>query len=407
MSLPSPSASGYNRAMRVHARRCLLLLTLALCLSPLFAQPGEELSARLDRVFADPHLQGASLGVCVRRLDGTVLYERGADKPLMPASNMKLVTAATALRTWGEDFRFATALYADAMPSTAGVVAGNLYLKGSASPRLDSGFLLRVAKRLRADGLCALRGAVIGAGPVYSQVRPQAALLDARELHNALNKLGVVIGKLPQEGEVPAEAVRLYRWESDPTSVLLTVMNKRSDNAIAEGFLGALRYLHQATEGLSNDFVQAAWQGRGLCLDGCRFVDGSGLSRQNRLTARFLTDLLVAARSLDEVGKRFVASLPVAGQDGTLRLRMRGTPAAGCVRAKTGFLTGACTLSGYVERGGQGLCFSILMNNHRCGPEPMRAIQNRACAELADWLGRSTPAGSVIAGQPAPSPTTP
>lgn len=374
------------RLLRHLGLTCLLLAAAgALAASP------PELQQRLDRVFAASCLQGADLAVVVRSEAGATLYDRRSNLPLMPASNMKLVTAATALRTWGEDYRFPTALYADAAPDAAGVVKGNLYLKGLAHPTLDRAFVVRLAQRLKAEGLRQVTGAVVCAGPLTCEPHPHPEQRDATALHGALTKLGVTIAQPPGPGEVPASAVLVHRWESDSTGMLLTSMNKRSDNDIADGFMQTLRFAHGASRSTYDQFVQGVWKPLGLPLEGCRFVDGSGLSRQNRLTAAFLVSLLRAAREDDLTGPAFIRSLPVAGQDGTLRLRMTKTCAAGKVHAKTGFLTGACTLSGYVDGNQQNLCFSILINNHRCGPEPMREIQNRACVAMAEWLAAAPP----------------
>jgi D-alanyl-D-alanine carboxypeptidase/D-alanyl-D-alanine-endopeptidase (penicillin-binding protein 4) len=369
--------------------RNLLLATIALlavALPPAAAAPSPEaLRQALGRVLADPRLQGVDLGVCVQDLSGTALYERGADLALMPASNMKLVTAATVLRTWGDGYAFPTAIYADAKPDTRGAVVGNLYLKGLAHPVLDRGFIVRAAQRLCREGLRAITGTVICAGPVTCEPHRDPKRRDAEALFTALNKQGVVINHPAQAGEIPTAATLLHRWESETTGELLRSMNKRSDNAIADGFAQSLRYQHAAA-GSYDSFVQDAWRPLGLPLAGCRFVDGSGLSRQNRLTPRFLAGLLQAAYRDELLRPNFLEALPVAGVDGTLRLRMQGTCAAGTVRAKTGFLTGACTLSGYVSGNGTVLCFAIMMNNHRDGATPMRDIQNRACVAMAEWL---------------------
>lgn len=361
----------------------LLAVAAPLCAAP--PSPA-ALRDRLDRILADPCLQGVDVGACVAGKTGGTIYEHHADAALMPASNMKLVTAATVLRTWGDRYSFPTALYADAKPDHRGAIVGNLYLKGLAHPVLDRGFIVRAAQRLYREGLRAITGTIVCAGPVTCEPHPNPELRDAEALFGALNKLGVVINRAAEIGEIPPTAALLHRWQSETTGDLLHTMNKRSDNAIADGFAQSLRYQH-AAEGSYDAFVKDVWRPLGLSLDGCRFVDGSGLSRQNRLTPRFLVRLLQVAYGDELLRPNFLDALPVAGKDGTLRLRMQGTCAAGTVRAKTGFLTGASTLSGYVPCNGTVLCFSIMMNNHRFGATPMRNIQNRACVAMVEWLG--------------------
>ena len=169
---------------------------------------------------------------------------------------------------------------------------------------------------------------------------------------------------------------------------LLREMNKRGDNGIADGIMGSIRRAHGACEGSYGELVHLMWRQIGLRTEGCRFVDGSGLSRSNRLTPRFLVGLLTYMRTQSPEAGAFVHTLPIAGSDGTLRVRMTGTCAAGNIRAKTGFLTGASTLSGYVDTCGQQLCFSIMMNNYKSSTPAMRQVQNSACVAMAAWCRR-------------------
>ncbi|MGL5032485.1 MAG: D-alanyl-D-alanine carboxypeptidase, partial [Microcystaceae cyanobacterium] len=106
-----------------------------------------------------------------------------------------------------------------------------------------------------------------------------------------------------------------------------------------------------------------------------RIADGSGLSRSNVSTPRALVDTLRAMYSSPQ-GQLFVASLPVAGMNGTLTRRMRSTPAEGNVYAKTGTLTGVRALSGYINNPTYGtLVFSILANDSsRSGDAMVRGI---------------------------------
>jgi D-alanyl-D-alanine carboxypeptidase/D-alanyl-D-alanine-endopeptidase (penicillin-binding protein 4) len=116
---------------------------------------------------------------------------------------------------------------------------------------------------------------------------------------------------------------------------------------------------------------------------GIAIRDGSGLSRGNRATAGFLADLLVAAARSAEA-ELFLGALPEAGQEGTLARRFRDSALAGRVRAKTGTLSGASALSGYLwTRGDQLLAFSILMEWDRPvrGADP-RDLQERLVAAL-------------------------
>jgi len=376
----------------------------------------------LDAVFADKAL--VQMGVLVTTLEGETLYERAPDLPLMPASNMKLVTAALALRTWGDHYRFRTVVYGDQPLGADGRLPGNLYLVGAGHPLLDDDFLARLARALAGDKLKGVAGSVVGvrrvtngldadrelqearlaralagdklkgvAGSVVGVRRvtngldADRELQEARLVDQALRAQGVAVGGAPRVGELPEGACKLRGWESDTVETLALRMNKPSNNRIADGLMHSLMIAHEANDRDVDALMKQAWRHLGLDLDGCVFVDGSGLSRRNRLTARFLVGLLRTMRNDSPHAGAFVHTLPVAAVDGTLRKRMCNSCAAGTVRAKTGFLTGACTLSGYVDRNDRRLVFSMLMNGHTVDGDVIRALQNRACSALARSCG--------------------
>jgi D-alanyl-D-alanine carboxypeptidase/D-alanyl-D-alanine-endopeptidase (penicillin-binding protein 4) len=121
-------------------------------------------------------------------------------------------------------------------------------------------------------------------------------------------------------------------------------------------------------------------QEQGIPLAGVRIVDGSGLSRLDRLTANTLVAMLRASWLDQDLREILIASLPVAGRSGTLGSRMRGTAAAGRVRAKTGTLNEASALSGYVKRR---IAFSVIQNGSPVSLHWARRAQDRFAAVLA------------------------
>ena len=144
------------------------------------------------------------------------------------------------------------------------------------------------------------------------------------------------------------------------------VINKRSHNGYADSLM---RYLG------GPGAAKATLAQLGVDPGAFRIADGSGLSRSNTTTPRALVDTL-RAMYYSPQGQLFVASLPVAGQNGTLTRRMRATPAQGNVYAKTGTLRGVRALSGYANNPTHGtLVFSILANDFsRSGDSLVRAI---------------------------------
>ena len=119
---------------------------------------------------------------------------------------------------------------------------------------------------------------------------------------------------------------------------------------------------------------------------GLNIADGSGLSLQNTVTARLIGAMLAYADARMPRDQRdaFWDGLPIGGVDGTIRGRFRDSASKGRVRAKTGTLFGASSLSGYVTaRSGERLVFSILMNHAGSAAEARRA-QDAIVAALID-----------------------
>ena len=133
--------------------------------------------------------------------------------------------------------------------------------------------------------------------------------------------------------------------------------------------------------------IRAYLTSQGVPMSGVSLSDGSGLTRDNTLTARALGELLVAVQD-EPWFADFKASLPVAGNTkrmvgGTLRYRMNGTRAEDNAAAKTGSLTGVTSLSGYVKgRDGHLYVFSMLSNYTGSSPRP---IEDKLVVTLADW----------------------
>lgn len=208
-------------------------------------------------------------------------------------------------------------------------------------------------------------------------------------LREALHKRGVTTQyrtALPER--VPREARLLYTHTSPPLSDILVLLNKPSDNLVAECLmrtLGRVEY-QQGSAAAGERVMRAFLQQAGLDLNALHIVDGSGLSRRNQISARNLVALL-RYMARHPLAKVFIDSLPVAGVDGTLRHRMVNTPAQGKVRAKTGSLSRVSTLSGYLTtQGGEELVFALLMNNYNGSVAAVRAVQDAIVVRLVQGL---------------------
>ncbi len=167
----------------------------------------------------------------------------------------------------------------------------------------------------------------------------------------------------------------------------IRVANKRSQNFYAEQILKTLgrELLGEGSFTRGGEAVQAFLEKQAVTTEGCLLVDGSGMSRENRLTARCITELLVqVARS--DVGQTYIESLARAGTDGSLRNRPLKSDVQAEAFGKTGTLAGVRVLSGYVRsQGGELLTYSFLMNGGAAGSWTARALQDRALDALARY----------------------
>jgi D-alanyl-D-alanine carboxypeptidase/D-alanyl-D-alanine-endopeptidase (penicillin-binding protein 4) len=175
---------------------------------------------------------------------------------------------------------------------------------------------------------------------------------------------------------LPLESRVLAAHESPTFSEMLKVVNKESQNLHAEMLL---RLLGQRTRGegsvaAGHEAVQAFLARLGVAAD-WGLEDGSGLSRSDLVSPRGLVALLAAMARHPEAAP-FRESLAVMGVDGTLKSRLKGTPAEGRIQAKTGTLRLVNALAGYATRpAGEPLVFSIVVNNHNLpGREAVAAI---------------------------------
>ena len=370
--------------------------------------PLEKLQADIDVVLQDPLFTTASIGIKVVAVEtGEVIYEKNTHKLHHPASTTKLFTAATALAKLGADYRFETTLYVDAAADAEG--ASNIYLKGRADPTLQRDDLVKLADAFLQTGVQSVRGNIVidetyldhvpeGPGWMWDDRPLIISALSIREiepdtntwsrafacgylLKTALMERGINVAGEVVSGTVPSDAQIIAKHLSPPLADILKLMNKPSDNWVAEllfktigaeviGKPGTWKKGRQAvTEYLSEIMSEPPAH---------RFVDGSGLSRYNLLNAELLTDLLVYMYQTFELMPEYLVSLPIAGVDGTLRNRMKGMYAEKVLRAKTGTLSGVSALAGYtVTADDEVFAFGVLISHYIALPASARDIQDK------------------------------
>jgi D-alanyl-D-alanine carboxypeptidase/D-alanyl-D-alanine-endopeptidase (penicillin-binding protein 4) len=413
-------------------RAGLLIVLVSLAVVLLLSVPGVASAALKDKVAATLGRYGMTgSGTSVAVFDLTAkkyVYKLRPDVLRLPASNEKLVTSSTALALWSATFRFSTQVFVDVAPDAEGVVRGNVYLRGLGDPTfstesfadrhwdMETGDVQDLVRSLRTLGVQRVTGSVVADEGYFDALRrvtnwrssmsaycgplsaltlnassasdggyvADPALAAATSLTRRLRTAGIRVAHAPTHGVAPITATLVSTERSAPLSRVLAKMNKPSDNFLAEELLKGLGAgfgaggTTAAGAGVAKGFLQSI----GID-DGFRVRDGSGLSYQDRLTTRTVLKILGEMARRDDFAV-FYRSLAVAGVDGTLKHRMRGTTAAGNVRAKTGTLNDASSLSGYVTTAnGHTLTFSMLMNGDPVNVARAHAAQDAVAALLA------------------------
>ncbi|MAQ92208.1 MAG: D-alanyl-D-alanine carboxypeptidase/D-alanyl-D-alanine-endopeptidase [Rhodothermaceae bacterium] len=390
-------------------RLCLTAVAVVLASLSALAQPTYDrwaLADSIDAVLGERAFGPAHWGAHVVDLEtGEVYYSRDAYASFIPASNMKLLTTAAALDVLGPDHRFVTRL------SGAGTVAfgtldGPLVVRGVGDPAFAGSRYrteLRGVFQAWADSLRERRiRAIFGPILVTDAAVPDPDSRFVRALLTALEDADIQVvdrtvrvvppEALPDEGML----VPLASYSSPPLASIVRTTNEDSDNLYAERLLWVATAAAYPGAGPPPSNLRSAAIGsflRRIDIDPQMAVvaDGSGLSRQNRLTPSGTVDLLTVmwthpSRATQEA---FVGSLPVGGITGTLERRYRIGDARGNVRAKTGFINGVRTLSGYVTTAsGRELAFSLMCNGYTVRTSRINWAQDTVVELLADFRGR-------------------
>ena len=340
------------------------------------------------------------------------VYRHNTLRALKPASNEKLPVAVTALSVLGTNFKFRTELRAEGH-QTGDVWEGRLVLKGYGDPSLSGRELGRLTAAFAKLGVTRVTGAVVGDESYFDTARTapgwkasyykdecpplsalvvnrarfkgsvtsNPALAAAKILRAKLVSRGIEVDGRARVGQATGDA-DTFVIESPALRWVVRRMDRQSDNFYAEMLmkeLGARTGRGGTTHG-GVQTVRRELRARGIPMDGVAIADGSGLSAYDRLTPKALAKLLHSAYADPEIDDVFVASLPLAGVNGTLFDRMTSGPAYRNVRAKTGTTDSASTLSGYVRTR---FVFSILMNGNPIPWWYARQAQDRFAQVLA------------------------
>ncbi len=182
-----------------------------------------------------------------------------------------------------------------------------------------------------------------------------------------LKQRGVHVQGQIKKGQVPSDAQVVASSSGETVSELIRLMMKYSNNFIAEMLTNQLALVAGSQVGNLSDglrVVHSHIQSLGFSSKDFITSNAAGLSRQNRLKAHSLVKLLQIYHSHFSSSYEFISSLPIAGQDGTLKNRMKS--AKGQVRAKSGQLDGVIGLAGYVQTQNQGIkTFAVIYNGKK------------------------------------------
>jgi len=219
------------------------------------------------------------------------------------------------------------------------------------------------------------------------------SLFTTTTFKDALEQIGITVkGKVALE-KIPQKSRRIATHRSDPLSSIISVANKASNNFVAEQLLKTLGAHQIGAPGTTEkglQIVRKFLEELDIPADTYTLENGSGLSRNNRLSPQQIVRLLTYMYDSFEVRSEYVASLAIAGVDRTLQRRLRNTQAEGRLRAKTGAIRQVSCLSGYAaSKDNEVFAFSIMMNNYKSGGYAVKKIQNQIGLLLTEFY-RST-----------------
>ena len=195
------------------------------------------------------------------------------------------------------------------------------------------------------------------------------------------------IAELPGYLPVEYKTVQLASHTSPPLGDIVCEINKESNNLFAELLLRTLgREIGEDGSADGGEKVEKKlFEAAGITAEQFYAADGSGLSRWNLVTPMAVLRLLRYMRE-QAAWPSYYESLPIAGVDGTLKNRMRGSAAKGNVRAKTGSLGRVRSLSGYVTtRDNEVLVFTMIVNNYGVPNGTAHLLQDLVCERLANF----------------------
>ena len=361
----------------------------------------QNLQARLDSLTKDRMFNSTQLGLMVYDLtDDSTLYKFNPRQTMRPASTMKLLTSISALDHLGAKYDFRTSLYYTGSVKDS-VLTGDLYCVGGMDPLFDTNDMKAFAESVRALGIHTFRGKIVevrgfkdsdllGEGWCWDDDNPTLSplLIDKKDefasrLVQMLDKDSIFVDGPSTTGTLPKNALLLCSRSHKLVDVLEPMM-KNSDNLYAESMfyqLAASTGASPAKASHGRQMILKTLQNAGVTGQ-YKIADGSGLSLYNYVTPELLAKLLIYAYRKSGIIRYLYASLPIAGEDGTLKKRMKDSPAHLNVRAKTGTVTGVSSLAGYALASNNHMLVFSIINQGIMKADDGRNFQDKVCNAL-------------------------
>jgi len=362
------------------------------------------------------------------------LFSHNANVPLIPASNTKLFTTAVAVYFLGPDYSISTKFFTDAKNVDKRRLNGNLYIKGYGNGLFSDTDLDKMIDDLKRKGITEITGNVVGDDTFFDDVYsrqdwiedetktvslpPVSALVLNRNKYlvkkkirrkkykyvteffsdpplkiaeivfNKLKEASISVDGIYKKGTTPKSAKEIADHSIKLKDYLQTV-NKRSDNFLAECLFKIIGAVSSGKEGSSFYAAQTINKflyDNDIPSDGTKVVDGSGLSRNNQVSVGAITGLLEKIYFDIRYFDTFYHSLSTAGEDGTLRHRMKNAGFDVNFRGKTGTLNGASSISGYLKLdNGDDLIISMIFEFSKMNNNYYREVEDEIIEKLAGF----------------------
>ncbi len=410
------------------------LILIIIVLGNFLSGSAQTIKAEIENVLKKVPPQARYGIVILNPMKEDTLFSHNANVPLIPASNTKLFTTAVAVYFLGPDYSISTKFFTDAKNVDKKRLNGNLYIKGYGNGLFSDTDLDKMIDDLKRKGITEITGNVVGDDTFFDDVYsrqdwiedetktvslpPVSALVLNRNKYlvkkkirrrkykyateffsdpplkiaeivfDKLKEASISVNGIYKKGTTPKSAKEIAVHSIKLKDYLQTV-NKRSDNFLAECLFKIIGAVSSGKEGSSFYAAQTINKflyDNDIPSEGTKIVDGSGISRNNQVSVGAITGLLEKIYFDIRYFDTFYHSLSTAGEDGTLRHRMKNAGFDVNFRGKTGTLNGASSISGYLKLdNGDDLIISMIFEFSKMNNNYYREVEDEIIEKLAGF----------------------